>query len=192
MKDILQKFCADKPRIHAPWSRDGYTYATNGHVVIRVPEVDGISQSQEAPSLKPVLKYFDIDPDIWYPLKKVKMPKPDVCGSCNGRGRDVACPECEGIGIVSWDGTYHTYKDTCKLCEGRGAVEICPECYGEEKTPSQIPVKIGGVWFYPPTLAPCLEFLPNCAIGIIGGMEDPQRLRFDGGDGLIMPCRHGG
>lgn len=43
------------PLVTAPWSAGEFTFATNGHVMIRVPRVDGIEPNSEAPDLSRVL-----------------------------------------------------------------------------------------------------------------------------------------
>ena len=48
----ISKFCSkDSTRssINSPYSLGEYTYATNGHIIIRLPRIDDIKENPEAP-----------------------------------------------------------------------------------------------------------------------------------------------
>jgi hypothetical protein len=97
-KDDLQNFCCPGiPGLSRPWSRDIYTFASNGHILIRVKRLDDIPDNPEAP------KTFHLWPKDIPPFIEIPdFPEPEFtpCVACNGTGRisctgDV-CEECDG------------------------------------------------------------------------------------------------
>lgn len=55
-----------------PWSRGGFTYATNGHVMVRVPRRADVPDNEAAPDGERVLKNLSFD-DL-RPIKKPLLP----------------------------------------------------------------------------------------------------------------------
>ncbi len=72
--------------------------------------------------------------------------------------------------------------ENCEFCFGKG----CDECDGEGKFEVLEKTKINGCFFQNKYLR-LLEELPNCKISPTG-KEKPAWFKFNGGDGLIMPC----
>lgn len=162
-KDDLMKFCSkDEYRIGlaSPWSVGEHTVGTNGHLLIRVPRLPDVPESPDAPKIGRGV-FPLVQPEQWYPIPEFTLPgaAEEECGFCFGSGR---YPE----------------KSAAK----------CPECDGTGKIFNRDAfVQIGSARF---RLEPLdlLRSLPNCEIGPVG-KELPAWLRFDVGDGLLMPCR---
>ena len=103
-KDDLQKFCAgaDDLRyyLQAPWSRDKWSYATNGHIIVRVPRLADVAEEPKAPDAEKLLKKTTITK--WMPVPACAMPEDVDCWCCEGTGRmdGGACVECNHTGKV--------------------------------------------------------------------------------------------
>jgi len=109
----LIKFCdADSVRMAAPFVIDGWKYATNGRVCVRVlanePNTD-LSFEQLHVGI----------PNIFVPADcSTPWPEVELCDSCSGRGRiPCECQKCFGSGTHECDcGDEHD----CPHCEGSG------------------------------------------------------------------------
>ena len=99
----LQAFCVaqDDVRIHLarPWSRDEWSYATNGHIIVRVPRRNTIGENTNSPDAR---KLFDETPiGKWCQVPETAMPAKVPCRWCDGTGKDLSdrrhkCEECKG------------------------------------------------------------------------------------------------
>jgi hypothetical protein len=194
----LQKFCAggDDQRTHLrqPWRAPVGIVATDGAVLIVVRETTG-----DVPEYRPgthpnVSKMLNDNPasSPWIALDSIELPPKTVCGRCNGGGTLWVreCDECDG---GEFEHGSHTY--TCRNCSGFGArrlsqpfdgahPETCRGCRGDGAAiqPVELP---GGTCFQRRYLALLAE-LPGCEIAPSG--RQAARFRFDGGEGLLMPC----
>lgn len=80
----MQRFCDEEGiNINRPWSRDGYTYATNGHLMIRIPG-EHAEPNEKAPYIKK-FKWNHSEIADWQPLPEYepKFIKIDRCEECN-------------------------------------------------------------------------------------------------------------
>jgi len=201
----LQRFCASqydlRKHLQQPFRRDGFVYATNGHVLVRVSVADGYEadENEKAPvRLDEMFKCIDEGGVEWRPLPPLHAVKP--CSRCFGSGqlRVEDCDSCDGKGEFERDG----YDYTCQACNGEGFVEVgepngkhvaCPECDGRGHEQDQrqninhnqqlpeVGVNVGYLSW--------LAKLP----GIVCCPQDnekPVRFRFDGGHALLMPMRY--
>lgn len=98
----LQRFCADdtdqRHYLRRPWSRDVYTYASNGCIIMRVPRIVGVRTNAKAPDPTKLMKQ---KPGEWFPVPKTRMPPEVTCELCEGSGREpydkrYKCAECMG------------------------------------------------------------------------------------------------
>lgn len=208
----LQKFCSrdiQKPNLCQPFNQGGFTNATNGHLIIRVPAIDGYKE-QLVPNLAKLLPQFSEEPAEWFKCPVIKVAEPGVCPYCNGAKEGYVCPECDGEGEVELSTDFNYYdEEVCKSCDGSGQIsesdlekikkrkpylglnpvkDICFHCEGTGVAGyDHKGVKVGGIPFSDLYLSWLCQ-LPNCEIGPLGEYL-PARFRFDGGDGLIMPRR---
>lgn len=164
----LKRYCAasgsTRVNIEAPWSTGGHTYATNGHLIVRIPRLADVPENPNAPDIGKLFPYAN--PTEWFALADIVLPKTKKadCPECNGDGnfRHEDCPDCEG--------------HKCDNCEGAGKIH------------KMISHKIGLCLFDLKYLL-LLKDLPNCKIGP-GGELEPAPFQFGGGDGLLMPRRY--
>lgn len=158
----LMRFCSGEAgdRFEKPWSDSEYTYATNRFVLIRVPRVPEI----------PVGNFPDHYPDVKTgvtgrainALPPTWYPMPAL---------EPAYYTCGIFASGQCDGTNCEF---CKdLCDGKGQISLDRD------------VEIGRVAFKEAALA-LVQVLPNIEIGPLGP-HSPARIRFNGGDGLLMP-----
>ena len=111
-KDELRKFCADshhyRPLLCEPWTIGKLTYATNGHIIVRIKRLDDVPENKKAPMAN---KLFDTaKTGDWLLVPETKMPPELKCDVCGGSG-------------VWW-------------AEGKERGE-CEDCYGTGKKPNQ-------------------------------------------------------
>jgi hypothetical protein len=177
MSDLinLEKFYSSDPtreNVARPFSFDGWTYATNGHVVVRVPKRDDIAENPAAPNdhaaalfdkcakkrrYKPAPSFELSEPFEWE--EQIEC----ICCASSGR-RHHDCPTC---------------KCECKICSGRGKIAI--RRFGT--------VAIGTA-YYSSKYISWLQSLPKLELGP-PHKKNPLPFRFGGGEGLLMPveCR---
>jgi molecular chaperone DnaJ len=69
---------------------------------------------------------------------KVKIPRQDVCSSCEGRGtakgkQPVMCQACHGTGQVRYQQGFFSISRTCSQCQGGGKIirDPCETCHGQ-------------------------------------------------------------
>ena len=161
----LAPFCSTDPRrpyLHAPSSRGDFTYATNGHILIKIPKRDGIATADKFPDCEKVMPSFA--GVSFKPLAHVVLPprKTVPCDICEGRGHAHDCPDCG--------------------CE-------CDECDGRGSLPIIISVDLRGGIFDAHYISILLS-LPG--IEIPERHTDPNKpmpFRFDGGVGCLMPMK---
>jgi hypothetical protein len=160
MIDLLQFCSQSQPNLAAPWSRDGVTYATDGAVILRVAIEAGIDDNPLAPDAAATFDRAP-SPNEYAPIPDVNAPTKEPCGRCCGDG----------------------YYD-CECCDHE---RECPDCGGSGMIAPKTSTLISGARFDDRYLA-LLGSLPNCQIGITG-QYTAARIRFDGGDGLLMPLK---
>ena len=192
----LQKFCAHDgdPReyLHAPWACKGWMYATNGHIMVRVPCPD---QADAEPDHKPAKTapgmFDDAGKAKYMPLPK-RIPVPRTCSKCAGAGKylHIPCGECDGKGTFKHGS--HDYD--CLECGGMGFMDAeegatnavtrsCTNCEGKGAHRGTF-LKVAGAEFdviYLLWIAglPGALFCPNG--------NAAAHFIFDGGEGLLMP-----
>lgn len=196
-ESLLRSFCAGahdwRVYLHEPITRHGFTYATDGHVLVRVP-ADGREQTANFPPIdldKPLRPHCK----VFAPLVLPPRPELPPCDGCAGTGEVAACRHCEGEGVSECD---MGHEHDCDRCEGRGTVAgaglECQHCRGAKvrkvaRTQADVDaveVTIGTArfdWF----LLERVMALPGIEFGIPDGDGEPCPFRFDGGIGSVMP-----
>ena len=165
-KSDLERFCSDdisRPSLSAPWSSGDYSYASNGHLIVRVPRMVDIAESDVAPKVAGMFDKHMVEPPEWFALSDIELPEMEIvdCATCEGGEESVHdCPDC-----------------SC----------ICEDCNDTGKVEEIIRVKVGMALYQLKYLL-MLKGLPNCKLGPTGEWT-PAPFRFDGGDGLLMPMR---
>jgi hypothetical protein len=162
-EQILTPFCyagTDRPHLSRPFSLGEWTYATNGHIAVRVPRRPDVPESETSIPIEKLFADF-AGWRTWAKLLPLDAPQPsDVPCSCyDGRLHD--CPSCE--------------------CN-------CPKCDGSGLAPLDASVGIGEAAFdakYIRMIAP----LPGLLVPPAPHPTDPMPFCFKGGEGILMPLR---
>lgn len=209
--NTLQSFCDEtRAKTATPFSVGEYTLATDGYILVRVPRLAEVPEREDAPKIEMlatdrVCGPFFREPAQWVPIPKVELQyRP--CDICGGTGRLFKCPECNGHGEVEWDSDYCSYEATCKMCDGAGTTEVgtlnrwkvnpnirklteigCHACESGKGRLIDGDLHIGEARFSI-VLLHRLRALTSVEIGVLTP-HMAARVRFDGGDGLIMPMR---
>lgn len=160
----LDFFCGDgRPYLAKPWSDGEYTYATNGHICVRVPKQDDaeLDEANRLFSVK-INEYLANIPGCnMLPMPKGTLPqRVKDCVVCRGSGQ-VTCPCCDRPGAE------------CDNCGGMGGyraptVEVLPG------------IIVNAEYFA------LIHNLPNARIGC-HGKGTPVFFEFDDGCGALMP-----
>ncbi len=158
----LKPFCSTDPYreyLHAPWSRDDWTYATNGHVLIRIPRTDA-ADNEKAPNAGKLFDQYPLPVDM-RPMPTFELPVATSieCAKCDGSGKEHDCPDCN--------------------CE-------CEECGGSGESWEKVSVGIGDVSFAARYMR-LIAALPGAAVPKAPIARAPMPYTFAGGSGLLMP-----
>ena len=178
-----------------PWRFDGRLIATNGHVLIAIPDDgrEGVAEYEPGrhPNVAKMLAHGFPD-SAFVPLPELELPR-SVCPRCDGAGKHflAKCDECES---GSFSHGLHEY--TCIECDGNGwfgnpdEETRCAMCEGWGESGSARECSntvIGKARFQTRYLRPFAK-LPNARIAI-AGHDDRAVILFDGGIGIVMPMR---
>ena len=163
----LEIFChPDRPELVRPFSIDTWTYATNGHVLVRVPRRDDVAENETAPN---VARMF---PDDAPKARYKPAPKFEIPRGLTAR-RNVSVAAAPGKRTI-------TGVQTVSACATAATAR--------ERLPKLVTVKIGRASFNSKYVS-WLQQLPNLELDRVPRGFKPMRFRFDGGEGLLMPCR---
>ncbi len=193
----LQRFCANehdlRSYLHKPWAHKGYTYASNGHICIRVPAPDQAETVFPHKVGDAAASIFERPAGAEYAPLPEFAPAPD-CGTCEGRGKVKMepCADCDGDGY--FEHGHHEYH--CKECDGEGSIygvgdmQDCPDCCGSGRQARFVRF-IPGVGYDSRYLA-WIAALPGAKFAIgaaakYGEHQGAGRFTFDGGEGVLMP-----
>lgn len=116
--------------VKKPFYREGFVYATNRTIMVRVPyrDLERLYDTVEKPKNLP--KFPEPTCDIELPISMLvetlkSIPK---CEERRVEGKAAECDECEGSGEVEWtyedsDGEEHQKNFDCPICNGYGKVK---------------------------------------------------------------------
>lgn len=179
MIDLLP-FCSKdetRPILMSPFNANGYTYATDGAILVRVPALPEWETKESDPKPPGCSKMYQDFParndPRFVPLK----------GQPTGEEM-VTCSRCHGSGAI--------------ICEEFREPDFCPNCDGEKTHPNREAFHIG-VRAIAMHLALKMCRLPGLLVATEYFYEanklpmnlHPLPFIFDGGDGLLMPMRKG-
>lgn len=168
----LKSFCSTDPLytyLSEPFSFGDFTYATNGHVMIRVARVEGVREGVgdgakrlDVAGVERVLN-MSRGPSF-VPLSGVSFPIDET--------PLTDCAECGGNGHRGYDA------DDCEI--------NCTACHGAGETGSSRSVSVFGIAFSIKYIEKILA-LPGAEISTQPVDRTPFCFRFDGGIGALMP-----
>jgi hypothetical protein len=159
----LEMFCSsNRPELARPFSIDAWTYASDGHILVRVPRRDDVAENPDAPNASLVYEKVK-SPRRYKPAPKFELPEAFEekvqCYRCRGKGTAHECPDCQC---------------KCHTCGGTGQF-IEPAA----------PIKIGRTPFAPKYIS-WMQSLPDLEIGP-PHKRTPLAFRFHGGEGRLAP-----
>ena len=94
-----------------PWAFNGWKYATDGKIAVRVPtdEPDDSSEPHKRPDAAAIFRGFDVTGLVPFAIPELQGVKEKKCSSCNGRGystcdhgHDHKCNDCDGGTREEW------------------------------------------------------------------------------------------
>jgi hypothetical protein len=183
----------EHPKMCGPFSFGLYSYATNGHVLVRVPRLADVPE-WDALNEKAAVMFDGVGPDIVAALAEIPdfpQPEPETCTVCKGVGKISKCPECDGDGEVMLENDYNEYECECQTCGGDGSVSgnatICSSCTGTGRKIVTKRITIGCTGFSSHYLT-MLKELPGMKLA----PTEPEKgnyFKWDDGDGMLMPMR---
>ncbi len=203
---ILNSFCDSedfREYVRRPWVYHGFAYATNGHWMVRVPAagLEGLTPYRKGVHPASAEQKFDEAPFAHLqPMARIDCAP---CSSCNGRGLGVHenCPCCRGTGEFKHHG--ETYD--CQLCDCTGKTLRAAR---DEEKPTAPCIFCGGTgydfsgpirriehrgYYFQPGYLAALSRLPGVQFGTHpddgSGQLREAAFRFEGGEGLLMPCK---
>lgn len=118
----------------------GFTYASNGHIAIRVPgRLTDVDQMKKVPSI--VGMFESVEGRDYRPFELVTAEDAKLyrCASCLGRRYVIDCQTCEGSGTHTCSEDSCGCEHECGNCDGRGVIfakatepgaHLCEDCYG--------------------------------------------------------------
>jgi hypothetical protein len=194
--ETLEKFCSSwRTNFEKPFVYDKKTYSTDGHILLRIDRMlEGVEENPDFPYDR-IKENFDgsfLNPA---PLADYRTEeKTEICPECNGKGIVSTCPECAGSREVEWDSGWNYYTAECQSCEGTGTLadgdsgDECDNCDGKGVIAVRETVQIGNSTFTNLLINKLLNNLPE-DLEIFPSTEKrkPALLRWNGGDGLLMP-----
>ena len=153
--------------LRGPFSDDTHTYATNGHILVRVARRADVDENEMTGRTKRVTDLIDKCPNEFVSLAQYTLPDFDMtprtkmryCDECGGSGHEHDCPHCTC---------------DCEACDGAGK-------YEETVTPKASVEVLGSNFAL--NYIKTIWALPNLTVAISG---DALVFRFDGGDGVLM------
>lgn len=194
----ITRFCAPgdiRHYLHKPMRHEGYLYATTGHIAVRIEDDPAIEAEPMPANLQNgVLQNMATDTTerAWRPVPQVNGAAAKPCAYCDGTGRVVACPDCDGDG--EFDHGDHAYE--CKSCNASGlvaatngdAAEECRDCCGSGVS-WQVSIELDGVHIAARYIHLIGTEIPGAEIGISKDPTGIQLFRAPGIVGCVMPMR---
>jgi hypothetical protein len=173
----LKLFCGPNdpkhPFLEEPFSAGAWTYATDGHIAVRVSRLEDVAENSAVPAgvLEGTSRLFEQTRKPRYkqaPEFELQEPfewKEELeCHRCRGTGKFHIreCPDCNC---------------KCFECDGTGIFTV----------PNVRTTSIGKA-LYRSKYISLMRSLPQLELGR-PHRSKPLPFRFDGGEGLLMPCR---
>lgn len=198
----LDQFCSrddNRAFIGTPWSRGEYTFASNGHIGVRVPRRDDVTRD-DGPNIEKIFADAAAPQDM-RPVPTFDVPEQNTerCAICMGRGFTTDCTDdrCEeGTVICDYD-----HEHDCEECKGKGEIPSakgkpnsgpCGGCKGVGRVTTDnatLYCELRPGLYINPAYAAMIASLPNAMIDHGPNSGGGIWFTFDGGEGLLMPLR---
>lgn len=190
----LQAFC-EKPDglryyLQAPFAHRGYLYASNGHILVRVPAPEHAGTvCEHKPAEASVKMFAELQVGTYAAIPPLQVPR--LCKPCKGAGHylQTYCRTCQGEGEVH---TRHGNYRECKPCAGTGNLatpdgddQTCRACYGHGRESARLAI---GAAVFEVNYLMMIKVLPDHKFAA-GAFDKTAHFVFTGGEGLLMPMR---
>lgn len=169
MIDLTPYCSTDEFRTHLkkPFSVGDFSYATNGHIMVRVPRQPDVPEQTKTGVdwEKPLqgINEASFSPVVVGDLPAMPTVTEQECSECEGSGKAHDCPDCNC---------------ECDFCDGTGSERIDPK----------ISTTIRGNTYQLRYVLMMLA-LPGVVVADRTEAEKPLFFKFDGGVGAIMCTR---
>lgn len=161
----LKPFCSTKEHvreIREPFPRGEFVYATNGHIMVRVPRQGDMAEVERAPHAEKLFDKTPLLPLSPFPVLTIPPAKKVECANCGGGTESIHdCPDCNCV---------------CTICGGAGEVEVQTTC------------EVNGAIFDTKYVR-LIQTLPGVLFPTSPAKLEGNRFTFEGGEGMLMPCR---
>jgi hypothetical protein len=182
-KALMQEFCSidrRRPKLSRPWTRNEFTYASDGLVCIRVPALADVEDNPEAYATEHLFQNLNMEGE------QFGLPEPGEgwgwCRPCR-RCDNGFCSSCKDKGMVDFEYRFadHVYTKflTCPVCDDGDC-----KCRGSGVDRDERLVSVYGVWVKA-YLVCKIRLLPCCRL-ISNGDFKPATVIFNGGVGVVM------
>jgi len=196
--ETLKKFCGTgyPEWTNEPFNQDGYTYATDGRVILRVLALAGVvrqvnmtvkklpwSTLEKRSTFRLVRDTFNAVRER-FPCGKCASDAPAAhpCPQCEGKHNGEYCLTCGGVGLEKEKGQEQWNTSQCPECDGTRWADKVVWCLRNCKDVDK------RYYLNPRILQKMIENLGP--IDFVEPEESkPVGFRFAGGDGLLMPMR---
>lgn len=124
--ELLQIFVCkdeDRPKFMKPWSDGRYVFASETHILIRVPS-ELTSNDYPATDIKTSQLFPKCDPTYTISMAQLSdtLAKVPLIDEMERVGEDITCDECDGTGEVYWDYKTWSKEFDCPCCDGTGYI----------------------------------------------------------------------
>ena len=213
----LSAFCRDWGDLSTPFYHNHFVYASNGALAIRISaenlnDVLPVQGNRKVAEMAFKLdEHFAVDYSKQEPRTLSDFDfdlEAEPCSHCEGEGKLYACDECDGAGEIVHSTDYNDYEHECDSCCGKGyftksgwerefprsnvenaGTEPCEECGGEGTTGANPDIFINEAKFQGKLLKKFMRF--EGATIIVPLLEGkPALVKWDGGQGILMPMRN--
>lgn len=109
--------------LHNPFIQDGYVYATDGYILIRVKANDIKSDNYEEhkfPNCSNLFSNLTNESHVTIKDLEKKISKIEMIDETIRVGEDIKCKECDGSGVVEWEYERWIKHFDCPECDGDG------------------------------------------------------------------------
>ena len=193
-KEILQSFCSTNDMrlpLQKPNLLEGFIYATDGHILIRVPAIQAegtVENNPDYPNAEKVIQgiidncYIEFDFskkfDCEFEPLYEKVLKKEECEQCDGDG-NCTCDEC---------GTQHE----CGECDGTGEIETyinTDKVIGETTKPGTV-FQFKEAYFNPELILRVQKHFPEKGTIVHIGKTEAMKILFGEVLILVMPVNY--
>jgi hypothetical protein len=182
-KALMQEFCSidrRRPKLSRPWTRNQFTYASDGLVCIRVPVLEDVESDSDAYDTEHLFQNLNVKGEQRaLPYLREDWGWCRECSNCS----NGFCNSCRDTGKVDFEyvfnGRFYTKFLACPVCEDGDC-----KCKGSGVDRDERPVLIDRLWVKA-YLVRKLSLLSCCRL-VGSDTGGPATVIFDGGFGVVI------